>query len=180
MKKKLFFINGNSCVGKSTTSRVLMKKLPNCVYLDVDWCLCMDPKIDSNETSELKYNNCYYLINNYLHAPLIDNIVFCDTISSQKKINHVLSQLDLSNVDFYHIILTINEKEYIRWFKRAIKCGKKTKDWVRIKDGKQIREDNLTHHLARSHKFEQLDGIKIDTSHLVVEQVVEKIKQCVK
>jgi len=36
--KNLIFINGTMGVGKTTTSKILLKLLPECVFLDGDWC----------------------------------------------------------------------------------------------------------------------------------------------
>lgn len=41
--KNLIFINGAMGVGKTATSRELQKLLPNCVFLDGDWCWDMSP-----------------------------------------------------------------------------------------------------------------------------------------
>jgi len=36
--KRLIFINGTMGVGKTTVARTLQKKLPDCAFLDGDWC----------------------------------------------------------------------------------------------------------------------------------------------
>ena len=36
--KTLYFINGAMGVGKTAVSRALQKMLPDCAFLDGDWC----------------------------------------------------------------------------------------------------------------------------------------------
>jgi tRNA uridine 5-carbamoylmethylation protein Kti12 len=52
--KNLIFINGTMGVGKTATSRELQKLLPNCVFLDGDWCWDMSPFIVNDETKKVK------------------------------------------------------------------------------------------------------------------------------
>lgn len=177
MKKNCFFINGNACTGKTTTAQRLMKKLPNCAWVDGDWCLKMNPNIFSDETKALRYSNCCLLINNLIRSPLIENIVFCRAVDDQKYVDFILSQLDLRNVDLYYVILTVNEKVYRRRFKRAIRRGERPKFCVKVINGERVCEENFAYYSAQTQQYEQLNGIKIDTSDLTIEQVVEKIKQ---
>ncbi len=177
MKKKLFFINGATCVGKSTVSHRLMNELPNCGWLDGGWCFNMNPRTYTDETKMVRYDNDCHIINNYIHLSEIENIVFCDTINTQKTIDQFLAQLDLSHVDVYQIVLTINEKAYKRRLSRAIKRGEKAKFFIVVDRGKYICEKSIPYRLSQLQQYEQLDGIKIDTSNLTVGQVVEKIKQ---
>ncbi len=177
MRKKLFFINGNACTGKTTVAQKLMKKLPNCAWIDGDWCLKMNPNLYNDEVKELRYNNCCLLINNLIRSPLIENVVFCRAVDQQKYVDFILSQLDLSNVDLYYVILTVNEKVYRQRFKRAIRRGERPKFCAKVINGERVCEDNFAYYSAQTQQYEQLNGIKIDTSNLTVEQVVEKLKR---
>ena len=41
--KNIYLIGGTMGVGKTATCRILKNKLPNCVFLDGDWCWNMHP-----------------------------------------------------------------------------------------------------------------------------------------
>ena len=41
--KRLIVIIGPNAVGKTTTAKCLVEKLPQTAYVDSDWCRCMNP-----------------------------------------------------------------------------------------------------------------------------------------
>ncbi|MCM1404479.1 MAG: hypothetical protein NC133_03205 [Prevotella sp.] len=175
MGKTLFFINGATGVGKTVVAHRLLKRLPNAVWLDVDWCCKINPKIINETVSQLRYQHCCYLLNNYLRTAFIENLVFSGAINNQKRVNHILAQLDLTDVTVVNIVLTMDEKAYQQRLQQAINAGERPEFFVATVDGQPVRRKNITYRLQQRHKFEQLDGIKIDTSGLTVEQVVDKI-----
>ena len=65
--KNLIFINGTMGVGKTTTSKKLLKLLPNCVFLDGDWCWYSDPWIVNDETKNMVERNISFLLNNLIY-----------------------------------------------------------------------------------------------------------------
>ena len=50
--KTLYLIGGTMGVGKTTISQQLKKDLPNCVFLDGDWCWDADPFQVTEETED--------------------------------------------------------------------------------------------------------------------------------
>ena len=63
--KNLIIINGTMGVGKTTVSRILQEKLPNCVFLDGDWCWDMKPFLINDETKKMVVTNIRFLLNKY-------------------------------------------------------------------------------------------------------------------
>jgi broad-specificity NMP kinase len=55
--KNLFLIGGTMGIGKSTVCRILKYKLPNCVFLDGDWCWDMHPFQVTDETKQMVMKN---------------------------------------------------------------------------------------------------------------------------
>lgn len=68
--KVLYLIGGTMGVGKTTVCRELNARLPNSVFLDGDWCWCMDPFRVNDETKAMVMDNICHLLNNFLNAPL--------------------------------------------------------------------------------------------------------------
>ena len=75
--KKLIIINGTMGVGKSTVSRILLKKLKASVYLDGDWCWNMNPFIPSEENKRMVIDNIVYLLSSFLKNSEYRYIIFC-------------------------------------------------------------------------------------------------------
>ncbi len=51
--KNFIVINGTMGVGKTATGKQLQKLLPNCVFLDGDWCWDASPFIVNEETKAM-------------------------------------------------------------------------------------------------------------------------------
>jgi len=91
--KNLIFINGTMGVGKTATGRELQKLIPNCVFLDGDWCWDMSPFIVNDETKNMVIDNISYLINNFISCSVFENIIFCWVMHEQSIIDDILSRL---------------------------------------------------------------------------------------
>lgn len=63
--KRLIIINGTMGVGKTTVCRELLKALPQCAFLDGDWCWMMDPFIVNEETKKMVQDNIIHLLRSY-------------------------------------------------------------------------------------------------------------------
>lgn len=57
----LYMISGVMGVGKTTVSQSLKNKLPNCVFLDGDWCWDMHPFQVTQETKAMVIENICFL-----------------------------------------------------------------------------------------------------------------------
>ena len=75
--KRLIIINGAMGVGKTTVCRELLKNLPQCAFLDGDWCWMMDPFIVNEETKKMVQDNIIHLLRSYLNCSVYKNVVFC-------------------------------------------------------------------------------------------------------
>ena len=74
--KRLLIIIGPNAVGKTTTAKYLVEKLPKTVYVDSDWCRYMNPFLLTDITKEVVKENIYCLLRNYLTCEEIDTIIF--------------------------------------------------------------------------------------------------------
>lgn len=80
--KRLFLINGTMGVGKTATGKELLDLLPNCAFLDGDWCWDMNPFVVNQETKSMVEDNIVYILNNFLKCSVYENIVFCHRLTN--------------------------------------------------------------------------------------------------
>ncbi len=161
--KKLYLIGGTMGVGKSTVCRELKNMLSDCVFLDGDWCWDADPFIVTDETKKMVIDNICYLLNNFLHCTAYQNIVFCWVMHEQSIINTILERLETSQCEVKTISLLADEECLHERIIHDVKDGLRKPDvWDRS--------------VARLSLYNELNTIKIDTSHKTISEVVAEIK----
>ena len=74
-RKKLYLIGGPMGVGKTTIGQFMNTQLNNCVFLDGDWCWDMNPFQVTTETKKMVIENICFLLNNFIHCPVYENII---------------------------------------------------------------------------------------------------------
>lgn len=74
--KKLYLIGGTMGVGKTTICQELKKNLDCSVFLDGDWCWDSHPFCVTNETKNMVLDNICYVLNNFIHCSVYENIIF--------------------------------------------------------------------------------------------------------
>ena len=155
--KNLIFINGTMGVGKTTTAKILLKLLPDCVMLDGDWCWYADPFVVNDETKRMMYNNTAYLLNNFLECSAYGNVIFCWVMHLDSIIEDILSLIKNTNYILYKFTLMCAEDALTARLERDIGDG--------------IRENSvLDRALARIPYFSKMDTVKIDVSDITAEQ----------
>ena len=160
--KMLYLIGGTMGVGKTTVCRELNARLPNSVFLDGDWCWCMDPFRVNNETKAMVMDNICHLLNNFLKCSAIQNIVFCWVMHEQGILDELLSRLELGDchVAAYSLICT---REALRSrLQRDIDC--------RLRGA-----DVLGRSLSRLPLYDALDTVKVDTTDQTPAQIADKL-----
>jgi hypothetical protein len=128
--KNLIFINGTMGVGKTATSRELQKLLPNCVFLDGDWCWDMSPFIVNDETKKMVVDNISYLLNNFISCSVYENVIFCWVMHKQGVLDDVLSRLDKRDSILYKFSLVCSEQSLISRITKDVELGIRTKDVI--------------------------------------------------
>lgn len=64
--KMLYLIGGTMGVGKTTVGQILKRQLPDCVFLDGDWCWQADPFKVTEGTKRMVLDNICYLLGSFL------------------------------------------------------------------------------------------------------------------
>ncbi|MDC0828605.1 AAA family ATPase [Faecalitalea cylindroides] len=158
--KHVYLIGGPMGIGKSTICNQLNQDLDHSVFLDGDWCWNMDPFIVNQDTKNMVLNNITHCLNNFIHTPGIENIIFCWVMHKQDIIDKIIQKLDTEGVDI-HLISLICEKEEL--IKRML---------IDRRDNQTIRKS-----LQYLELYKDLDTQKIDVTTLDVQKTIDKIKR---
>ena len=180
MRKKLIFIGGTFGSGKTTTARLFSHYIKNTIMLDGDWCWeqgCDWHFTDENKIMCLK--NVCYLLNNFLTAETVQNIIFSWTLSNKNTYEKIVNFLKNNGNDFefYNISLICDDDILIqRLQKRQENTTKDMEIYTKINKEKFNNYINIALNISKD--VEKLDTIKIDVSkmtHLDVMQNLIKI-----
>ena len=99
MRKRLYLLGGPMGVGKTTVCRLLQGRLPNCVFLDGDWCWDARPFTVNAETKRMVLDNIRHLLGNFLRCSAYENVLFCWVLQEQSVWDDLLSLRETADVD---------------------------------------------------------------------------------
>ena len=74
--KRLILICGANGIGKSTTSKALLRVLPHSAYVESDSCRMTNPDDFRPALVQMQYRNLLALIGNALACPEVSNVIF--------------------------------------------------------------------------------------------------------
>ena len=160
--KTLYLMGGTMGIGKTTVCRELQKRLPNCVFLDGDWCWDMQPFVVNAETKAMVMDNICHLLNNYLKCSQFENVLFCWVMHEQSIIDDILSRLDRTGWEVKVISLSCTEETLRQRLQRDIDAGIRS-------------EDILERSIPRLPLYDALDTIKVDTTGKTPAKVAEEM-----
>ena len=160
--KHLYLIGGTMGVGKTTVCRELNRLLEKSVFLDGDWCWCLDPFTVNEETKEMVMDNICYLLNNFLRCGEIENVVFCWVLHQQETLDEILSRLDRAGWQVRSISLTCTKEALEARLQKDIQAGLR-------------QPDILARSIPRLGLYEKLNTQKVDTTGKTPAQVAEEI-----
>lgn len=162
--KKIYIIGGTIGVGKTTVSKELKNRFHKSVFLDGDWCWDMNPFVVNDETKVMVMDNICYVLNNFIHCSVYENIIFCWVLHEQGIIDSILSKLDIQNLIIINISLLCKEKALRERIQKDI-------------DNQLRSNDVLERSIERIHLYDKLNTIKIDVSEKTVTDTVNEIMQ---
>lgn len=160
--KQLYLIGGPMGVGKTSVCQQLKHTLPNAVFLDGDWCWDADPFQVTAATKAMVLDNICHVLNNFLHCPAYEHVLFAWVMHEQHIIDHLRRHLDLRHCQCHALSLCCNE---------ANLRARLTAD---IADGLR-QPEVIGRSLAYLDRYDALDTIKIDTSGHTIDAVVRTI-----
>lgn len=162
--KTLYLIGGTMGVGKTTVCQQLKQDLPNCVFLDGDWCWDASPFQVTDETKAMVEKNICYLLNSFLHCTAYENVIFCWVMHEQSIIDSIIEQLDTDNCHVKCISLITDEMNLRERLTSDVEKGIRSSDVI-------------DRSIARIPLYRTLDTIKIDTNHKTVQDIANEIAQ---
>lgn len=162
--KTLYLIGGTMGVGKTTVCQQLKQDLPDCVFLDGDWCWDASPFQVTDETKAMVEKNICYLLNSFLHCTAYENVIFCWVMHEQSIIDSIIEKLDTENCNVKCISLMTDEISLRERLTSDIEKGIRTADVI-------------DRSIARIPLYRTLHTIKIDTNHKTVQGIAKEIAQ---
>ena len=160
--KHLYLIGGPMGVGKTSVGRALQQLLPNCAFLDGDWCWDMKPFFVTDETKAMVMDNICHVLGNFLRCSAFDNVVFCWVMHQQAIVDEILSRLPLEGVQVHSISLVCSSEALTQRLQKDIEAGLR-------------RPDVIDRSLSYLPLYENLDTQKVDTTGLSLEEIIETI-----
>lgn len=161
MAKKLILICGPNGVGKSATARRLNERLLHSARVDSDWCRCVNQMEFTEELMSLNERNITSLLTNYLSCSYVWYVIFSYGFHGprQQIFDRVMSDLARFAYEFVPVLLTCDVAENVRRM---------------TQDGRD--EARIERALAQSRPvYDGLPYTRIDTTHLTVDDVVDRI-----
>ncbi len=104
--KRFYCIGGTMGVGKTALCQRLKQLLPNCVFLDGDWCWDMQPFQVTEETKAMVMDNICHLLNNFLHCSAYETVIFCWVLHQQSIWDELFSRLDTGGWTVRKLVLS--------------------------------------------------------------------------
>ena len=106
--------------------------------------------------------NITFLLNNFIHCPAYENVIFCWVMHEQEIIDDILSRLDATGGQVHSFSLA--------------RSGNALKKRLQKDVESEIRsEDVIARSMERIGMYESLDTVKIDVSSLSPEETAQKI-----
>lgn len=149
-------------VGKTTVCQALKEILPNCVFLDGDWCWDADPFQVTPETKEMVIRNICFLLNSFLSCSAYENIVFGWVMDQQSILDSILTGISTDKCRVYSVSLTAERACLEERIRRDVEMGRRD-------------PDALTRSLARIPRYKELYTIKVDTSCKSPKEIANEI-----
>ena len=123
--KCLYVLCGAMGVGKSATGRALRDLLPDCAFLDGDWCWDMHPFRVTEVTKRVVLDNICHALNNFLTCGAFENIVFCWVLHRREILGGILARLDTRGWEVRPVALTSTPEALTARHQRDVAAGKR-------------------------------------------------------
>lgn len=160
--KKLYLIGGTMGIGKTTVCQWLKLKLNNSVFLDGDWCWDANPFRVTEETKQMVMQNIFFLLNQFIHCSVYDNIIFCWVMHEQSIIDNIKKNIDSAKCDIRSISLMCSPETLRTRLERDVAKGLRTADVVERS-------------IKRLPLYAELDTQKLNTDDMSIDGIADMI-----
>lgn len=156
-------IGGPMGAGKTTIGQALKNRLPNCAFLDGDWCWDMHPFCVTEAKKKLMLDNICHVLSNFIACNEFENVIFCWVLHEQSTIDQILSRLELNEWKIISVSLMCTENELVSRLQRDIDAGIRSSDVI-------------ARSLERLRYYSGVDSVKVDVTYMCPEEAAEAIK----
>ena len=150
MKKKLIFISGSPCVGKTAVGIRLFESYDNSAYLDGDWCWCVHPFSVTDSRLRNGDRSMSFVLSNYLNSDFA-YVFFASVVLTDLQIREgILNGITARDYEIIAFTLTCSEETLKKRHDRRGDTGETNFFWLRLPpcpgdividtDDKSIRE----------------------------------------
>ena len=162
MTKRVIFLNGPMGVEKTTVGRLIQRSLPQCAFIDGDWCLDLEPFIGNSEARTMAVDNILHMLVGYKHCSQCRDVVvswLMDRLEVCRALDRGAQAAGLEPVWF--TLLCAEQALRVRWQGDEL-CPWRT-------------EENLKLSIRSLERFAKLPGVRIDTTGRTAEQVQNSV-----
>ncbi len=160
--KTAYIIGGTMGVGKTTVCQVMKNQLADSVFLDGDWCWNSSPFQVTKDTKKMVMENICFLLNQFIHCPAYQNIIFCWVLHEQSIIDNILSAIDLSDCRVKVVSLICDEENLRRRLNKDVAAGIRTADVIERS-------------VSRIANYAALNTVKVDTNSKPPKDIANEI-----
>lgn len=160
--KRLYLLGGPMGVGKTTVGHSLADRLKNAIYLEGDLGWKDIPFIINEENKKRVINNIIEMVILAFEKDY-QNVILGWVMDFQSTIDEIVSRIKIQGLRIYPISLIANSETISARLENDIKIGARKDDGV------------VERSLKRIPRYESLKTIKIDTTSLSINEVVESI-----
>lgn len=160
--KNIIIVNGTMGVGKTSTCNILKNLLPQCVFLDGDWCWDMHPFTVTEETKKMVMDNISYLLNSFIHCSVFKNILFCWVLHQQNILDELISKLHTDGCHLHVFTLDCSPEALTQRLNKDIQAGVRS-------------SDILNRTLPRLSLYKNMDTTHLDVSQISAAQAAQII-----
>ncbi len=159
--KTLYMVGGTMGVGKTTVCRKLRDRLPDCAFLDGDWCWDMHPFQVTDATKAMVLDNIVHVLNNFLRCPAFANVVFCWVLHEQSIADGILARLE-TPFALRRVSLVCSPQRLAERLERDVRAG--------LRDAGVVARS-----VPRLPLYDRLDGVQLDVSDLSPQEAACRI-----
>lgn len=128
--KTVYIVGGTMGIGKTTVCQQIKELLDNSVFLDGDWCWDSHPFQVNEETKKMVMQNICFMLNQFIHCSVYENIIFCWVMHEQEIIDTIIDNIDKSDCSIKIISLVGSEENLRRKLMNDIAAGKRNIDVI--------------------------------------------------
>ena len=160
--KRLIVVGGTMGVGKTAVCEALLKKLPQAVFLDGDWCWRMDPFVVNTETKAMVLDHITHLLRGFLQCSVYENVIFCWVLHREDIVRQVLDGLRGLPFALYRQTLVCSPEALRDRLQRDVEAGRRAPDVI-------------ARSLERLPLYRNAGGNRLDVGSISADQAADRI-----